>query len=333
MIHMPDVPQESPIEISAIVPVFRSAPMLAELTRRLTTSLEAVAARYEVILVEDCGRDESWAVIERLAADDPRIRGIRMSRNYGQHNALLCGIRAARYALVVTLDDDLQNPPEEIAKLIGQLDWDVDVVYGTPSVEQHGLLRDLGSRITKLALQSAMSAETARNVSAFRLFRTRIREGFDTYRGPHVSIDVLLTWGTTRFSHVPVRHEPRGQGKSNYTLRSLITHAFNMMTGFSTLPLQVASVIGFVFTLFGLGVLAFVLLTYVANGGSSVPGFVFLASIVAIFSGAQLFAIGMIGEYLARIHFRTMDRPAYLVAQTTEAEATQRSESIKAGVA
>jgi glycosyltransferase involved in cell wall biosynthesis len=310
-----------PIEISAIVPVFRSATMLPELHRRLTEALTGLADRHEIILVEDAGGDGSWDEIERIAADDPRVRGIRMSRNYGQHNAILCGIRAARYGLIVTLDDDLQNPPEEIAKLLTHLGDDVDVVYGTPEHEQHGFLRDQGSRITKLALQTAMSAETARHVSSFRILRTPLRDAFATYGGPFVSIDVLLTWGTTRFSHVAVRHEPRQAGRSNYTFRTLVTHALNMMTGFSTLPLQVASLIGFLFTLFGLGVLAVVLVTYIVNGGSTVPGFAFLASIIAIFSGAQLFALGIMGEYLARIHFRTMDRPTYLVREVTDDDA------------
>jgi glycosyltransferase involved in cell wall biosynthesis len=314
-----DAPVAKPtLEISAIVPVYRSALILPELHRRLSDALSALADQYEIILVEDNGGDGSWDVIEDLAANDDHVRGIQMSRNYGQHNALLCGIRAARYGVIVTLDDDLQNPPEEIEKLIARLDAGADVVYGTPETEQHGFLRDQGSRITKLALQSAMSAETARNVSAFRAFRTQIRDGFATYRGPYVSIDVLLTWGTTRFSHVQVRHEPRHLGKSNYTFRKLVTHAFNMITGFSTLPLQIASVIGFLFTLFGLAILVYVLASYVANGGSSVPGFAFLASIIAIFSGAQLFALGIIGEYLARMHFRTMDRPTYLVRQVTD---------------
>ena len=315
-----DADSRSPLEISAIVPVYRSAPILPELHLRLTEALSTIADRYEIILVEDCGGDESWAEIERLAAKDERVRGIRMSRNYGQHNALLCGIRAARYEVIVTLDDDLQNPPEEIGKLVARLGDDVDVVYGTPDQEQHGFLRDQGSRITKLALQSAMSAETARNVSSFRAFKTRIREAFAAYRGPFVSIDVLLTWGSTRFAHVRVRHEPRQAGASNYTFRMLVTHALNMMTGFSTLPLQIASLIGFLFTLFGFGILVIVLATYLINGGSSVPGFAFLASIIAIFSGAQLFALGIIGEYLARMHFRSMDRPTYLVREVTDDE-------------
>lgn len=304
--------------ISVVIPVYRSAAILPELHRRLAEVLPALAERHEIILVEDCGGDGSWQVIQGLAERYEHVRGVRMSRNYGQHNALLCGIRAARYEVIVTLDDDLQNPPEEIGKLLDLLGDDLDVVYGTPEVEQHGFLRDQASRITKLALQSAMSAETARNVSSFRAFKTRIRDAFAAYRGPFVSIDVLLTWGTTRFSHVRVRHEPRQAGASNYTFRMLVTHALNMMTGFSTLPLQIASLIGFLFTLFGFGILVIVLATYLINGGSSVPGFAFLASIIAIFSGAQLFALGIIGEYLARMHFRSMDRPTYLIREVTD---------------
>jgi glycosyltransferase involved in cell wall biosynthesis len=303
--------------LSVVVPVYRAADTLRLLYERLIGSLEPLSPELEIIFVEDCGGDASWDVIAALAADDRRVRGIRMSRNYGQHNALLCGIRAARHEVVVTLDDDLQNPPEEIGRLLAQLDLGFDVVYGTPEREQHGFLRDQASRITKMALQSAMGAETARHVSAFRVFRTRIRDAFASYRSPFVSIDVLLTWGTTRFTHLAVRHDVRQAGQSNYTLRKLIVHALNMMTGFSTLPLQFASLIGFAFTLFGFGILAYVLGGYVLKG-SSVPGFAFLASIIAIFSGAQLFALGIIGEYLARMHFRSMERPVYVVQATTD---------------
>jgi undecaprenyl-phosphate 4-deoxy-4-formamido-L-arabinose transferase len=177
-------------------------------------------------------------------------------------------------------------------------------------------LRDLASKLTKLALASAMGAETARNVSALRLFRTRLRDGFADYKSPTVSIDVLLTWATTRFASVKVLHEPRTIGVSGYTVDRLIRHAINLMTGFSTLPLQVASIIGFAFVLFGVSIIIFVLLNFLINH-HAVPGFAFLASIITIFSGAQLFALGIFGEYLARIHFRTMDRPPYLVRTTT----------------
>jgi glycosyltransferase involved in cell wall biosynthesis len=298
--------------ISVVVPVYRSRETLRELHRRVVAALAAHGAAFEMIFVEDCGNDGSWEVITELAGGDARVRGIRLSRNYGQHNALLCGIRAANHDLVVTLDDDLQNPPEEIPRLIARLDDGCDVVYGAPDRDQHGLLRRWAAAVTKIALRNALGAKTARHVSAFRVFRTYLRQAFRDYWSPYVSIDVLLTWGTTRFDHLQVRHEPRHAGVSSYTLRKLATHALNMVTGFTTLPLQLASLLGFVFSLFGLGVLAYVLIVYMIHGGS-VPGFAFLASVIAIFSGVQLFALGIIGEYLARMHLRSMDRPPYLV--------------------
>lgn len=299
--------------VSLVIPVFNSSGTLKALTQQVVEVMEEQSEKFEIIFVEDCGSDNSWEIITLLAANDERVNGIRLSRNYGQHNALLCGIRAAQYNVVVTLDDDLQNPPGEIPKLLAKLDEGFDVVYGSPEREQHGVLRNLASAMTKIALQNGMGVETARNVSAFRAFRTRLREGFKNYQGPFVSIDVLLTWSTSNFAAIKVKHERRAKGRSNYTLGKLINHAVNLLTGFSTLPLQIASLTGFVFTLFGMGVLAWVVGRYLILG-TSVPGFPFLASIIAIFSGVQLFALGVFGEYLARIHFRTMDRPPYVIA-------------------
>ncbi len=303
--------------LSIVVPVYNSAPTLPKLADRLHSVLTGVGLPFEVVLVEDGSRDGSFEAITELARTRPWLRGFRLLRNFGQHNALLCGIRHARNAVIVTLDDDLQNPPEEIPRLLAKLGEGFDVVYGTPENEQHGFLRDLASRITKLTLQKAMGAETARQVSAYRAFRTELREAFSEFRGHLVSIDVLLTWGTARFAALPVKHQPRVEGRSNYSVYMLVTHALNMLTGFGTFPLQLASLTGFVFMLFGAAIFVYVLASY-ALRGAPVAGFPFLASMVAVFSGAQMFAIGIIGEYLARIHFRMMDRPTYVVRATTE---------------
>jgi undecaprenyl-phosphate 4-deoxy-4-formamido-L-arabinose transferase len=297
--------------ISVVTPVYNGEASVGELCRRLAEVLPRISAEHEVILVNDGSRDRSWEMISDLCSRSPVVRGLNLMRNYGQHNALLCGIRAAKYDLVVTMDDDLQHPPEEIPRLLARLDEGFDVVYGTPKAEQHGLLRALASRITRLALGAAVGRDVAKNVSAFRVFPTQLREAFASYESPFVSIDVLLTWGTTRFAATRVVFQPRHAGSSNYTFTKLVRHALDMMTGFSTAPLQLASLIGFTCTLFGIGVFIYVIGRYCLEG--SVPGFPFLASIIAIFSGAQLFALGVIGEYLARIHFRTMKRPVYVV--------------------
>jgi glycosyltransferase involved in cell wall biosynthesis len=311
--------------LSIVIPVYHSEAILPDLYRQLVESLEEIGGSFEIILVEDCSGDKSWEVIKSLASRDARVRGLKLSRNYGQHSALLCGIRAARYDVIVTMDDDLQHPPDQIALLLAELRAGHDVVYGVPQTEQHGLLRNFASRITKLALQSAMGAEHARNVSAFRAFRTYLREAFENYCSPFVSIDVLLSWGTRSFGAVTVRHHLRRSGASNYTLVKLINHAFNLMTGFSAAPLRLVSLVGFGFILFGIAVMAWVFGVYLLYG-SVVPGFVFLATIITIFSGVQLFALGIFGEYLARIFGRTMNKPAYVLRETTP-EAAGRIQS------
>ena len=272
--------------ISVVVPVYRSEPILLELTQRLAQTLPSLAQQYELILVNDCSPDGSWDVISHLQRQFSWIRGINLMRNYGQHNALLCGIRAARYEVIITMDDDLQHPPEEIPKLLTVLSHGYDVVYGTPQQEQHGLGRDWASLATKMALRNIVGAEIARQVSAFRAFRRQVTNAFRQYEGAFVSIDVLLTWGTNRFAATQVRHEARKQGTSGYTFRKLVTHSMNMMTGFSTVPLQFASIVGFFFTLFGVGILIYVLTRYFLSG-SAVPGFPFLASIIAIPSSRE----------------------------------------------
>lgn len=302
--------------ISVISPVYNSEETLPDLVSQIQQELNNREQPFEIILVNDGSSDDSWIRISELARKHPNVKGICFMRNYGQHNALLAGIRAARYDVTVTIDDDLQHPPEEIPKLLAALDEGSDVVYGYPERENHGLLRNTASIVTKIVLQGAIGAETARRVSAFRALRTKLRSAFSSSRGPYVNLDVLLTWGSSRFAAIPVRRDRRKAGVSNYTFRKLVRHAFNMMTGFSSLPLQFAILLGLVFTVFGIGILFYVILQYYLHG-AEVPGFSFLASIISIFSGATLFSLGVIGEYIAQMHFRIMMKPIYSIRETT----------------
>jgi undecaprenyl-phosphate 4-deoxy-4-formamido-L-arabinose transferase len=296
--------------LSVVVPVYNSAASLEPLTKRVATVLGD--RDYELVLVNDGSADDSWARIVDAARADPRVRGLDLARNYGQHNALLAGIRAARGGTIVTIDDDLQNPPEEIPKLLAKLDEGYDVVYGTAHERQHGLLRGFATKLTKWSLKVAIGSDIAMDVSAFRAFRTHLRDSFTDFQAPYVSIDALLGWGTARFAAIPVRHDRRAAGESNYGLIRLATHALNVLTGFTTRPLRIATLVGIGFTFVGFLVLVLVIVRTVVQG-SPVPGFPFLASLIAIFSGAQLLTLGIIGEYLARVHVRVMDRPAYAI--------------------
>ena len=191
--------------ISVVTPVYNGEASIAELCRRLSEVLPRIATEYEIIFVNDDSRDRSWEIISELSSRLATVRGLNLMRNYGQHNALLCGIRAAKYDVVVTMDDDLQHPPEEISRLLTRLVDGVDVVYGTPKAVRHSAPRVLASRVTRLALSMAIGRELSKNVSAFRVFRTRLRQAFANYESSFVSIDVLLTWATTRIERYQCR--------------------------------------------------------------------------------------------------------------------------------
>ena len=307
------------MNLSVIVPVYNGKHTLPFLVNRLAPVLESLAEHYELILVDDGSSDGSRETISALALQHGWIRGIHLMRNFGQHNALLCGIRRARHEIIVTLDDDLQNPPEEIAKLLGGLTEDVDVVYGVSEKSGQGVWRRALSWLYRVTLRKAMGAEAASYASAFRAFRAHIRNAFEQYSCPHVSIDVLLSWGTNRFAQVAVEHHARPEGKSNYNFRKLAVHAFNNLSGFSTAPLHLASLVGLSFTVLGVMLLAYVLVRYAAEGGS-VPGFPFLASVIIIFSGVQLFCLGIFGGYLGRVFHRSLQCPTYLVRSSVPSE-------------
>jgi len=306
-----------PERVSVVVPVYNGAGTLAELVERIGSAL--AGHELEIVLVNDGSDDASWARIQELARANPKVRGLDLSRNFGQHNALLAGVREATGSLVVTLDDDLQHPPEEIPVLLAALGDDVDLIYGTPAIRHHGLWRNVASRLVRIGLQSAVGSPMAAVVSPFRVFRVELRDAFDTFGGPYVSLDVLLSWATTRFQSIPVAHADRAAGTSTYTFRKLVSLALTMLTGFSTRPLRIASLVGLLATMFGLLVLAYVVVRLFVSG-NPVPGFPFLASIVAILSGAQLLTLGVIGEYLGRVHTRSMNKPAYVVRTATGTE-------------
>ncbi len=308
--------------ISVVVPCFNGARTLDEFVRRVGEVLSRSGERFELVLVDDGSTDESWKAIRRQSAEHDWVRGFSLMRNYGQHNALLCGIRAARYAVTVTMDDDLQHPPEEIPRLLQRLTPDTDVVYALPVQVRHPWSHVLASNVLKLSIATTLGIRTARIVSPFRVFRTRLRSAFRESRSPWVIIDVYLTWATDRFASIRVRHEERPVGRTAYTPWRRFNQAWDMVAGFSTFPLRVASWIGFAFTLFGVGVLIWVFWMYFILGGT-IPGWAFLASTIAIFSGAQLFALGILGEYLARMFERLMDRPAYAVADSTDGQVQQ----------
>ena len=305
--------------LSIIIPVYNSQTSLPLLVEEINKVLSNQDVVYEIILVNDGSRDNSWQVIEKLSHTGQQIRAFDLARNFGQHNALLCGIRQAKFDVIVTMDDDLQHPPSEIIRLVNELKSGKDLVYGTPRRETHSLWRNFSSNFIKWALKVSTRMPYAEKISAFRAFRTELRDNFSNYTNSYISIDVLLSWGTTKIGFVEIEHHERTIGTSQYSFRKLMGHALNMVLGFSVLPLRIASILGFLFTLFGFVILAYVVIRYLVQGGA-VPGFSFLASTVAIFSGIILFVLGIIGEYIARLYINMLAKPQYMISRSIRAE-------------
>lgn len=301
---------------SVVIPVYNGAETIRPLAERLLTVLPQLFNSYEIILVDDCSGDNSWEVVQDLCKGSKDIiHGIHLSRNFGQHNATLCGIRAARYEITITMDDDLQHPPEELPKLVEELEKGYDVVYAIPSKLPHSWWRNLGSKLTKIVLGKIMGIPI-REIGAFRVFRTHLRNAFANYSSPDVYIDPLLAWGTKNFSHVTVEEDPRTVGTSNYSFSKLVRASMLILTGYSTVPLRFASSLGFIFVLFGFAVMIYVLVVTLALGRT--PGFPFITSLISIFAGVQLFTLGIFGEYLARMYDKSLDKPTYVIKETSD---------------
>lgn len=305
-------PKERVVSVSVVVPCYRSAATLPELVTRLHAVLPEVTDAFEVILVVDGSPDDTWQVAADLAEKFPEVRAIHLARNYGQHNAIVAGVRAARHDIVVTMDDDLQHPPEEVPRLLAELDDDVDLVYGISDVEEHGVGRSVGSRLLKTGLTTALGIKNAGKLSAFRAFRTFLRGGFDLISGPHLSVDVALSWTTTKIAAVEVRMAPRTVGTSGFTLKKLVSHAIDIALGYSVRPLRMVTYFGFAVGITGIALLGRLLYLYF-SGDTTVAGFTTVASMIALFASAQMIAIGVLGEYVGRIHTHGMGRPTYVV--------------------
>jgi undecaprenyl-phosphate 4-deoxy-4-formamido-L-arabinose transferase len=308
------------MSLSVVVPCYRSTATLPRLIERLIPVLESTALDHEVILVVDGSPDDTWAVASLLSERFEVVRAVRLSRNYGQHNALLAGVRLARFETLVTIDDDLQHLPEEIPRLLAGLSEDVELVYGIPGTEEHGWLRSFASRSVKLAMSAGMRIDGASDISAFRAFRTYLRDAFAGLVSPDINLDVALSWATTRASSVKVEMAEREEGASNYTPRMLVRHALNMLLGYSTAPLRLVIYLGVACGVLGISLLGLILYQYFSDQ-IEVAGFTTLASMVAIFSSAQMIAIGVLGEYIGRIHAANLGRPTYVVRERSDTDA------------
>lgn len=301
-------------DLSIVVPVYRSTDSLPRLVERIQSAIEPTGRTWEAIFVDDSGPDDRpWRVLEGLVRRDlDRLRALRLMRNFGQHNALMCGFHAARGAFVVTLDDDLQNPPEEIPRLLAAIEErGDDLVYGTITEEkQHGLFRNFGSWLV-MKFGQTIFRSTVKG-SSYRIMRRELVRSILTYDLNFTFVDGLLAWNTQRISAIPVRHDARPQGRSGYSFFRLLALAINMFTNFSLLPLQFVSLLGLLAATGGLLLGAYYLVAHFA-GWIAVSGYASLIVTTLVLGGMQLLSLGVMGEYLGRVHLNINRKPQFVV--------------------
>jgi undecaprenyl-phosphate 4-deoxy-4-formamido-L-arabinose transferase len=302
------------IDLSIVVPVYGSEATLRALTDRLVTVLDAEPVEYEIVFVNDDRPDGAWTVLQELHAERPDcVSVVRLTRNFGQHNALMCGFARTRGRFVLTMDDDLQHPPEEVPKLLRAISEDqLDVVYGQYREKKHAAWRNLGSGVLNLVYRRVFHQNN--QFTAFRIMRREIATSILGYDLNFAFIDGLIAWSTTRIGAVSVRHEPRQDGRSGYSLTKLALLALNMLTNFSLLPLQFASFLGIVAASGGL-VVGLYYLALALTDRVLVPGYASTITAILFLGGVQLVSLGIIGEYVGRMHLNVNRKPQDLVRE------------------
>lgn len=313
------------VDISIVIPVYRSAGTLPVLVEELLRVLAPLGRPFEIILVEDGSPDDAWQVLCRLQAEHPdRLTVIQLMRNYGQHNALMCGFRHARGRYIVTMDDDLQHPPEEIPRLLEAIETkNLDLVYATYEVKRHRRWRNLGSSLIHAFFRWVFHWDLSS--SSFRIIRRELVESILPYAFNYTYVDGLLAWNTQRVGHVLTQHQPRPQGRSSYSFRKLVSLALDVFTNFSILPLRVTTLCGFLAASSGFLLGVYYLVSYFLTD-DPVAGYTSTIIIVLILGGVQLLSLGIIGEYLGRVHLNINRKPQY-VERHVRAETSARRES------
>jgi len=304
-------------KVSVVIPVFNEEHNLGELHKRLQPVLKSREGDYEIIMVDDGSADNSFAEMKKLKEKDDRVVAIQFTRNFGQHPAIAAGLSVARGEAVVIMDADLQNPPEEIPKLLAELEKGYDLVFGTRKRRKDNLIRRFGSRIAELVLKKILGNESS--ISAFMAVRGQFVEAFNSCSERNKFFTGLFTWLGARSASVEVEHHPRYAGVTKYSLRKLTRLLITMTVNFSEYPLRLTSAVGFLVSLFGL-ILAVKAVIQKFLLQITVPGYASLFAAIVFFGGIQLLFLGIIGEYLARVHIETRRRPDYLIRQILDKE-------------
>jgi len=304
---------ENEVIYSICIPVYNSEYTVRELYERIAVVFKDITDCYEIIMVDDCSTDGSWEVLKQINAEDGRIKIIQLRQNAGQHNALMCAFNYIRGQYVITIDDDLQNPPEEIPKLINKIaDEDCDVVFADFIGKKHHFLRNMGSKLVQWIAGKIFNKPSGLVTSNFRITKSDIIREVVSYKLANPYISGLILRETNNCVNVKTLHEERKVGKSNYTFGKLLKLVFSLLFNFSDFPLRIAIYLGILFSGLGFLISLVVLIKNILHG-STVQGWTSLVLIMSVFSSIILIIIGALGEYVVRIVEHVDGKKQYII--------------------
>jgi undecaprenyl-phosphate 4-deoxy-4-formamido-L-arabinose transferase len=303
-------------EISVIIPVFNEEENLPELGERLIRILTAMNRTFEIIFVDDGSTDRSWDLLSQLNDQYPQqVRALQFHRNFGQHQAIFAGFQAARGQVMITLDADLQNPPEEIPRLVVKLEEGYDTVGGWRENRQDSLFRRLPSQLVNYLMSRVTGVKLRDYGCMLRAYRREVIDSINQCHESSSFIPALANLFSHRVAEIPVGHAERERGQSKYSLFKLLRLNFDLMTGFSNLPIHLVGFMGVTIALLGLlfGLLLFIRRIFV---GPEVEGVFTLFAILFVFVGLNTLGLALIGEYVGRIYREVRQRPRFIIRQS-----------------
>lgn len=289
--------------VSVVIPVFNSEKTLLELTGRIRDELTRLSLDYEIILVDDCSLDRSWEILKQLHKEDNRIKIIHLQKNFGQHNATLCGLNYAKGKYIITMDDDLQHPPEEIHKLIGKIQEGYSVVYGRFPIKQHSWFQNFLSARFQFLIHYIMDIPKKIRFTGFVIYTSDVVKHMITIKTSYVYLHALAIKSApiAKITNVDVNHNPRKFGKSNYNLRKYFTHSLKLIINYSSLPLTFIGIFGILMSFVSFCVGLYIILSFLLGHTASVLGWNSIMITITFTGGMILFSIAILGEYLRRI--------------------------------
>ena len=307
------------MQLSIISPIYKGEKMLEELVSRIEASVETFTNDYEIILVNDCSPDNSWTKIKEICSRDKKVKGINLSRNFGQHYAITAGLAESTGEWVTVMDCDLQDRPEEIPNLYNKAQEGFDTVFAQRTERKDKFLKRLSSTLFNATFAFLTDQEQDKTVGNFGIYSRKVINAVLSMGDSVRWFPIMVKWVGFNIGYLPVEHSERAEGKSSYSLRRLLSVASDNMVAFSNKPLRLMLQFGFIVVVLSIIIALFYLIRYL-SGGIEVDGFTTMVISMWLLGGIMIMLIGMTGIYIGKIFDKTKERPLYIIREKLNLE-------------